>query len=133
VGFCGARGSFYRAKVQEGRWCGEGNGRWRRCAFKAFNPSVMGGERRGEWRVKGEGKCSTVSGRGGVVRAVGACGGGGGSGARSGFRRKKTAELSYRVGPPISEGEATGRLGRKGREEVGHGWAGKEGRRSGRN
>jgi hypothetical protein len=63
--------------------------------------------------------------------AAGARGGGGGGGARSGFRRKKTAGLTDRVGPPVSEGEATGRLGRKGREEVGRGWAGKEGRRLG--
>jgi hypothetical protein len=39
--------------------------------------------------------------------------------------------LTDRVGPPVSEGEATGRLGQKGREEVGHGWAGREGRRPG--
>jgi hypothetical protein len=52
-----------------------------------------------------------------------------GGSARSGFRRKKTAGLTDRVGPPVSEGEATGRLGRKGREEMGHGWAGKEARR----
>jgi hypothetical protein len=82
--------------------------------------------------VKGEGKCGTVSGRGGVVRATGARGGGGGSCARSGVRRKKTAGLTDRVVPPVSEGEAKGRLGRKGREEVGRGWAGKEGRRPGR-
>jgi hypothetical protein len=69
----------------------------------------------------------------GLSGAVGARGGGGGGGARSGFRRKKTAGLTDRVGPLVSEGEATGRLGRKGREEVGHGWAGKEGRRPGRN
>jgi hypothetical protein len=55
--------------------------------------------------------------------------GGGGGGARSDFRRKKTAELTDRVGPPICEGKASGRLGREGREEVGHGWAGKGGRR----
>jgi hypothetical protein len=54
--------------------------------------------------------------------------GGGGSGGRW-----KTAGLTDRVGPPVSVGEATGRLGRKGREEVGHGWAGEEGRRPGRN
>jgi hypothetical protein len=46
---------------------------------------------------------------------------------------KKTAGPTDRVGPPISEGEATGRLGRKGREEMDHGWAGKEGRSPGRN
>jgi hypothetical protein len=92
----------------------------------------MGGERRGEWVVKGEGKCGAISGRGGVVGAAGVRGGGGG-GARSGFQREKMAGLTDRVGPPVSEGEAMGRLGRKGREEVGHGWAGKEGRRPGRN
>jgi hypothetical protein len=83
--------------------------------------------------VKGEGKCGAVSRRGGVIGAAGVRGGGGGSGARLGFRRKKTVGLTYRVSPPVSEGEATGRLGRNGREEVGHGWAGKEGRRPGRN
>jgi hypothetical protein len=93
----------------------------------------MGGESRGEWGVKGEGKCGAVSGRGGVIGAAGARGGGGGGGARSGFRRKKTVGLTDRVGPPVSEGEAMGRLGWKGREEVGRGWAGKEGRRPGRN
>jgi hypothetical protein len=31
----------------------------------------MGRDRRGEWGVKGEGKCGTISGRGGVVEAVG--------------------------------------------------------------
>jgi hypothetical protein len=82
---------------------------------------------------EGEGKCGVVFWRGGVVGAAGARGGGGGGGARSSFRRKKTAGLTDRVCPPVSEGEATGRLGRKGREEVGHGWAGKEGRRPGRN
>jgi hypothetical protein len=79
------------------------------------------------------GGSSSISRRGGVIGAAGARGGGGGSGARSGFRRKKMAGLTDRVGPPISEGEATGRLGQKGREEVGRGWAGKEGRRLGRN
>jgi hypothetical protein len=54
--------------------------------------------------------------------------GGGGSGGRW-----KTARLTDRVGPPVSEGEATGRLGRKGREEMGRGWAGKEERRPDRN
>jgi hypothetical protein len=52
--------------------------------------------------------------------------GGGGSG-----ERWKMAGLTDRVGPPISEGEATDRLGRKGREEVGCGWAEKGGRRPG--
>jgi hypothetical protein len=54
--------------------------------------------------------------------------GGGGSGGRW-----KTAGLTDRVGPPVSEGEATGRLGREEREEMGRGWAGKEERRPGRN
>jgi hypothetical protein len=133
VGCCGARGSFYWARGREGRRCGEGNGRRGRCAFKAFNPSVTVGERRGEWGVKGEGKCGAIFGRGGVVGAAGAHGEGGGSGARSCFRRKKTTGLTDRVDPPVSEREATGRLGRKGREEVGRGWAGKEGRRPGQN
>ena len=44
-----------------------------------------------------------------------------GGGARSDFRRKKTAGLTDRVGPPVSEGEATARLGREGREEMGRG------------
>jgi hypothetical protein len=93
----------------------------------------MGGERRGEWGVKGEGKCGAISGRGGVVGVAGARGGGGSGSAQSGFRRKKTAGVNGRVGPPVSEGEATGRLGRNGREKVGRGWAGKEGRRPGQN
>jgi hypothetical protein len=54
--------------------------------------------------------------------------GGGGSGGRW-----KTAGLTDMVGPPVSEGEAMGRLGREGREEMGHGWAGKEERRPGQN
>jgi hypothetical protein len=80
---------------------------------------------------EGDGKCGAISRSGGVVGATGARGGGGGGGARSGFRRKKTAGLTDRVGPPVSEGEATGRLGQKGRDELGRGWAGKEGRRPG--
>jgi hypothetical protein len=52
--------------------------------------------------------------------------GGGGSGGRW-----KMVGLADRVGPPVSEGEATGRLGWKGREEVGRGWARKGGRRLG--
>jgi hypothetical protein len=55
VGCCGARGSFYRAGGREGRRCGEGNGGRRRCTFKAFILSVLGGERRDEWGVKGGG------------------------------------------------------------------------------
>jgi hypothetical protein len=85
--------------------------------LKAFNPSVLGGERRGEWGVKGEGKCSTISGRGGFVGAAGAHGGGGGGGARSGFRRKKTAGLTDRVG----------HLSVRGRRRAD--WAGKGGRK----
>jgi hypothetical protein len=98
VGCCGARGSFYRAEEREWRRCGEGNGRRRRCALKAFNPLILGGERRGEWGVRGRG-CGTVSKRGGVIGVAGAHGGGGGGGARSGFRRKKTVGLTDRVGP----------------------------------
>jgi hypothetical protein len=52
--------------------------------------------------------------------------GGGGSGGRW-----KTAGLTDRVGPPVSEGGGNGRLGQKRREEVGRGWAGKGGRRTG--
>jgi hypothetical protein len=54
--------------------------------------------------------------------------GGDGSG-----RRWKTVGLTDRVGPPVSEGGALGRPGRIGREEMGRGWAGKGGRRPGRN
>jgi hypothetical protein len=54
--------------------------------------------------------------------------GGGSSGGRW-----KTAGLTDRVGAPVSVGQATSHLGQKGREEVGHGWAGKGGRRPGRN
>jgi hypothetical protein len=43
------------------------------------------------------------------------------------------AGLTDRVGPPVGEGEATGCLDQKWREEVGHGWAGKGGTRSARN
>jgi hypothetical protein len=98
--------------------------------------------------VSGKRNNSTNSfcrGRGGVVGAAGARGGGGGGGARSGFWRKKTAGLTDRVGPPVSErwpnrttsvvektdllrkwtSVAMGRLGWTGREEVGRGWAGK--------
>jgi hypothetical protein len=111
VGCCDARGSFYRAGGWEGRRCGEGNGRRRRCAFRAFNLSVMGGERRGEWGVKGVEKCGIISRRGGVIKEAGVRGGGGGGGARLGFQRKKTARPTNRVGPPVSEGEATGQTG----------------------
>jgi hypothetical protein len=73
-------------------------------------------------------KCGAISGRGGVVGAVGARGGGGGCGARSGFRRKKTVGLTERVGPPVSEGEATGRAGpeRMGGGGSRLGWQGRE-------
>jgi hypothetical protein len=66
-------------------------------------------------------KCGTVSGRGGVGGAAGARGGGGG--ARSGFRRKKTTGLTDRVGPPVSEGEATGQAGQE-RKGGGGPWLG---------
>jgi hypothetical protein len=128
VGCYGARSSFYRARGWEGRRCGEGNGRRRRCAIKAFKTLVLGGERRGEWGVKRGPKYGAISGRGWVIEAAGACRGGGGGGARSGFRRKKTTRLTDSVGPPVSEGEATGQAGpeRKGRGGLRLGWKGKE-------
>jgi hypothetical protein len=128
LGCCSARGSFYRAGGWDGRRCGEGNGRLRRCAIKAFKPSVLGGERRGEWGVKRGKNATSFPGEEG---SSGARGGDGGGGARSGFRRKKTVGLTDRVGPRVSEGEVTGqagperkggggpRLGWKGREEAG--------------
>jgi hypothetical protein len=45
----------------------------------------------------------------------------------------KQAGLTDRAGPPVSEVEATRQLGRTGREDMGHDWAGKEERRLGRN
>jgi hypothetical protein len=73
-------------------------------------------------------KCGTVSGRGGVIGEVGAHGGGGSGGARSGFQRKKMARLIDMVGPLVSEGEATGQAGpkRKGGGGPRLGWKGKE-------
>jgi hypothetical protein len=111
------------------------------------------GRRNGESGKRNSGADSFCRGRGGVVGAAGARGGGGGGGAQSGFQRKKTVELTDRVGPPVSErrtnrtssvvektdqlrkrtSEAMGRLGRIGRKEVGHGWAEKWERRPGRN
>jgi hypothetical protein len=82
---------------------------------------------RGEEQSSGTDSFCRGRGRG-AARGRGAEGG-----ARSGFRRKKTAGLTDRVGSPVSEGEVTGRLGQKGREEMGRSWAGKEGRRPGRN
>jgi hypothetical protein len=80
-------------------------------------------------------KCGAISGRGGVIWAVTACTGGGGSGTWSGFRTNKKVRPTDRVGPPVSEGEARGAgwagwagrgrerdgpwLGRKGKEEAG--------------
>jgi hypothetical protein len=88
-----------------------------------------GGETGSRGEERSSGANSFCRGRGrGVARGRGA-----GGGAQSGFRRKKIAGLTDRVGPPISEGEATGRLGQKGREEKGRGWARKEGRRPGQN
>jgi hypothetical protein len=133
VGCCDARGSFYRARGWEGRRCGEGNDRQRRCAIKAFNPLVLGGERRGEWGVKrGQNAAPFLGEEGSLERrervgevAVAAPGR-----AFGGRRRPGSligwARLSVR-------GRQWGRLGRKGKEEVGHGWAGKERRRPGRN
>jgi hypothetical protein len=56
------------------------------------------------------------------------------SGAGDGqIGQEEQAGLTDRVGPPVSEGEAMGRLGQIGSEEMGHSWAGKEERRSGQN
>jgi hypothetical protein len=101
------------------------------------------GRRNGESGKRNSGADSFCRGRGGVVGAARARGGGGSGGARSGFWRKKTVGLTDRVGPPVSERRpnltssvvektdqlrkrtsvAMGRLGRTGREEVGRGWA----------
>jgi hypothetical protein len=68
-----------------------------------------------------------LSAGGGWMAATDQIGGGGSGG------RWKTAGLTDRMGPPVSEGEATCLLGWKEREEVSHGWAGKGGRRPGQN
>jgi hypothetical protein len=93
-----------------GRRASAGEGRWPGGGSIQLHPSAGGG-----W-MAARGAAATDQT------------GGGGSGGRW-----KTAGLTDRVGPPVSEGEATGRLGRKGREEVGRGWAGKGGRRLGQN
>jgi hypothetical protein len=97
-------GSFYRAGGWEGRRCGEGNGRRRRCAFKAFNPSVTGGERRGEWGVKGRGNAVPFPRE-----------------ERLSGRRERTGEVAA-----AAPGQAS-----RGRRRSGSltGWAGKGGRR----
>jgi hypothetical protein len=64
-----------------------------------------------------EGECDAVSLRGEVIRAAAACAGEGGSGARSGFWRKKKVGPADRAGPPVSEGEATGQAGPEGKGE----------------
>jgi hypothetical protein len=122
VGCYGARSSFYRAGGWEGRRCGEGNGRRRRCAIKAFKPSVLGGERRGEWGVKRGQNAAPFpreegsSGQRERAREVAAAAPSQASGGR---RRPGSltgwACLSVR-------GRQRGRLGRKGREGVGHDW-----------
>jgi hypothetical protein len=61
------------------------------------------GRRNRESGKRNSGADSFCRGRGGVIGAAGACGGGGGGGARSSFWRKKTAGLTDRVGPPVSE------------------------------
>jgi hypothetical protein len=73
-------------------------------------------------------KCGAVSGRGGVIGVAGVHGGGGGGGAQLGFRRKKTAGLTDRVGQLVSEGEVTGQAGpeRKGGGGPRLGWKGRE-------
>jgi hypothetical protein len=63
---------------------------------------------------EGGGECCAVFGRGGVIGVAGAREGGGGGGARSGFQRKKTAGLTDRVGPPVSEGRRRAGLAGKG-------------------
>jgi hypothetical protein len=82
-------------------------------------------------------KCGAISGRGGVIWAVTACTGGGGSGTWSGFRRNKKVRPTDRVGPPVSEGRCAGQAGQAGPEgggrDMGRGWAGKERRRLGQN
>jgi hypothetical protein len=103
------------------------------------------GRRNGESGKRNNGADSFCRGRGGVVGAAGARGGGGGGGTQSGFRRKKTVELTDRVGPPVSKrrpnrtssvvektdqlrkrtSEEMSLLGQTGRKEVGRGWAGK--------
>jgi hypothetical protein len=119
---------------------------WRRCSRAAFigRGTTGGGRSRSNRRLLGGasmakpfrvGRKRGVGGEEQRCRFIlpreggGAHGGGGSGGARSDFRRKKTAGLTDRVGPTVSEGKASGRLGRKGREEVGRGWAGKGGRR----
>jgi hypothetical protein len=75
-------------------------------------------------------KCGAISGRGGVIREAAARAGGGSGGAQSGFRRKKTVGSADRVGPPVNEGEVVGQAGpEEDGREVGHSWAGREGRR----
>jgi hypothetical protein len=87
----------------------------------------------GEGRRPGGGSIQLHPSAGGgwtVVRGAAATDRTGGDGSGE---RWKTAGLTDKVGLPVSEGEATGRLGRKGREEVDRGWAGKRGRRPGQN
>jgi hypothetical protein len=67
-------------------------------------------------------KCGAVSRRGGVVGVVAACTGGGDSGIRSGFRRKKTTDRLIGRAHLLVRRRRRGRLGRKeGGTEVGHG------------
>jgi hypothetical protein len=93
-----------------GRRASAGEGRWPGGGSIQLHPSVGG-----RW----------TAARGVAATDRTSSGGSGG--------RWKTAGLTDRVGRPVSEGEATGRLGRNEREEVGYGWAGKGGRRMGRN
>jgi hypothetical protein len=65
------------------------------------------------------GKCGAISGRGGVIGSAAAHVGGGGSGAQSGFRRKKTAGRLTGWARLSVRGRRRGRLGRKGRERGG--------------
>jgi hypothetical protein len=69
-----------------------------------------GGETGSQAEERSSSTDSFCHGRGrGAARGRGA-----GGGVQSGFRRKKTAGLTGRVGPPVSEVEATADWARKG-------------------
>jgi hypothetical protein len=136
---------------------------WRRCSIMAFigwgttggglsrsnqrwlggtsmaKPFRVGRKWGGEMGSRGRGTAAPIrfaAGEEGSLGVAGARGGCGGGGAQSGFQRKKTAGLTDRVGPPVSERRlnrtssvvekmdqlrkrtsvAMGRLGRTGRE-----------------
>jgi hypothetical protein len=105
-----------------------GNGRRRRCAIKAFKPSFLGGERRGERGVKRGQNAAPFpreegsSGRQERAREVAAAA----PGQASGGRRRPGSLTGG--GPPVTEGEATGQAGpeRKGGGGPRLGWQGRE-------